>query len=160
MLAGDVLPARYRKRLRRWRYGPGVFKLDYALDRPGPWRAPEAARAGTVHLGGSLAEIAAAERAPWSGQHAERPFVLLAQQSLFDESRAPAGKHTLWAYCHVPNGSTFDMRERVEAQIERFAPGFRDRVLACAARGPADLEREKRTSSAADIQAEPTLCAS
>jgi phytoene dehydrogenase-like protein len=150
-LAGDLLPTRYRKRLRRWRYGPGVFKLDYALDGPAPWRAAEVAQAGTVHLGGTLAEIADSERAPWNGRHAERPFVLLAQQSLFDDSRAPAGKHTIWAYCHVPNGSTLDMREQVEAQIERFAPGFRDRVLACAARGPADLERENANLVGGDI---------
>jgi phytoene dehydrogenase-like protein len=150
-LAGDLLPTRYRKRLRRWRYGPGVFKLDYALDGPAPWRAAEVAQAGTVHLGGTLAEIADSERAPWNGRHAERPFVLLAQQSLFDDSRAPAGKHTIWAYCHVPNGSTLDMREQVEAQIERFAPGFRDRVLACAGRGPADLERENANLVGGDI---------
>jgi phytoene dehydrogenase-like protein len=109
------------------------------------------AQAGTVHLGGTLAEIAESERAPWQGEHAERPFVLVAQQSLFDDGRAPAGKHTVWAYCHVPNGSTVDMRDRVEAQIERFAPGFRDRVLACAARGPADLERENENLVGGDI---------
>lgn len=146
-LAGDQLPPRYR----RWRYGPGVFKLDYALDAPIPWRAPEVAEAGTVHLGGSPGEIVAAEQAPWEGRHAERPFVLLAQQSLFDETRAPAGKHTAWAYCHVPHGSTVDMRARIEAQIERFAPGFRERVLACAARTTADLERENPNLVGGDI---------
>ena len=151
VLAGDLLPQRYRRRLERWRYGPGAFKLDYALDGPIPWRAPEVAEAGTVHVGGSLAEIADSERAAWEGRHAERPFVLLAQQSLFDETRAPAGKHTVWAYCHVPNGSTFDMRGRVEAQIERFAPGFRDRVLACTSRNPADLERENPNLVGGDI---------
>jgi len=150
-LAGDRLPQRYRRRLERWRYGPGAFKLDYALDGPIPWLAPEVAEAGTVHLGGTLDQIAESERAPWEGRHAERPFVLLAQQSLFDETRAPSGKHTAWAYCHVPNGSTFDMRERVEAQIERFAPGFRDRVLACTSRNTDDLERENPNLVGGDI---------
>ncbi len=150
-LAGDLLPHRYRRRLERWRYGPGAFKLDYALDGPIPWLAPEVGEAGTVHVGGSLAEIADSERAAWGGRHAERPFVLLAQQSLFDETRAPAGKHTVWAYCHVPNGSTFDMRERIEAQIERFAPGFRDRILACTSRNTAELERENPNLVGGDI---------
>jgi len=150
-LTGDLLPDRYRRRLERWRYGPGAFKLDYALDGPIPWLAPEVADAGTVHLGGTLDEIAESERAPWDGRHAERPFVLLAQQSLFDETRAPSGKHTAWAYCHVPNGSTFDMRERIEAQIERFAPGFRDRVLACTSRNTDDLERDNPNLVGGDI---------
>ena len=150
-LAGDRLPQRYRRRLERWRYGPGAFKLDYALDGPIPWLAPEVAEAGTVHLGGTLDQIAESERAPWEGRHAERPFVLLAQQSLFDETRAPSGKHTAWAYCHVPNGSTFDMRERVEAQIERFAPGFRDRVLACSSHNTDHLERENPNLVGGDI---------
>ena len=150
-LAGDRLPECYRRRLQRWRYGPGVFKLDYALDGPIPWRAPEVAEAGTVHVGGSLAEIAESERAVWEGRHAERPFVLLAQQSLFDDTRAPTGKHTVWAYCHVPNASTFDMRERVEAQIERFAPGFRDLILGYAARNTADLERVNPNLVGGDI---------
>ena len=129
-IAGDRLPAGYRRSLAGYRPGPGVFKLDYALDAAVPWRAPEVAWAGTVHLGGTLDEIATSEREVTSGRHPERPFVLVAQQSLFDPSRAPAGKHTLWAYCHVPNGSTVDMSERIEAQIERFAPGFRARILA------------------------------
>jgi len=150
-LAGDLLPHRYRRRLERWRYGPGAFKLDYALDGPIPWRAPEVAEAGTVHLGGTLYEIADSERAPWEGRHAERPFVLLAQQSVFDETRAPTAKHTAWAYCHVPNGSTFDMRERIEAQIERFAPGFRERILACTPRNTTDLERENPNLVGGDI---------
>ena len=150
-LAGDQLQPRDRRRLQRWRYGPGVFKLDYALDAPIPWRAPETADAGTVHLGGSPAEMVESERAAWQGRHAERPFVLLAQQSLFDDRRAPAGKHTAWAYCHVPHGSTLDMRDRIEAQIERFAPGFRDRVLACTARNTADLEREDANLVGGDI---------
>jgi len=150
-LAGDLLPHRYRRRLERWCYGPGAFKLDYALDGPIPWRVPEVAEAGTVHIGGTLDEIAVSERAAWEGRHAERPFVLLAQQSLFDETRAPAGKHTAWAYCHVPNGSTFDMRERVEAQIERFAPGFRELILACAPRNAIDLERDNPNLVGGDI---------
>ena len=129
-IAASRLPSNYQKRLQRYRYGPGVFKLDLALDGPIPWKASECSRAGTVHLGGTLPEVAAGEAAVWRGEHPERPFVLLAQQSLFDPSRAPAGKQTAWAYCHVPAGSSFDMTERIEAQIERFAPGFRDRILA------------------------------
>ena len=152
-LAGDLLPPRYRGRLRRWRYGPGVFKLDYALDGPIPWRAPEVARAATVHLGGSPAEIVAAERAPWEDRHAERPSVLLAQQSLFDDTRAPAGRHTAWAYCHVPHGSTVDVRRAVEDQIERFAPGFRDRVLACQTHDTSQMEDGNANLVGGDISA-------
>lgn len=129
-IAGEELPAWYRRKLSRFRYGPGVFKMDWALDGPIPWNARECARAATVHVGGTFNEIAASEAAVWRGEHPERPFVLVAQQSIFDDSRAPAGKHTGWAYCHVPNGSDFDMSERMESQIERFAPGFRDRILA------------------------------
>jgi len=150
-LAGQRLSSRYRSRLEGWRYGPGVFKVDYALAEPIPWRSPEVARAGTVHLGGTLEEIAASERAAWEGRHTERPFVLLAQQSLFDDARAPGGKHTAWAYCHVPHGSTIDMRAQIEAQIERFAPGFRERVLALATRTTADLERENPNLVGGDI---------
>jgi phytoene dehydrogenase-like protein len=129
-IAGDELPAWYRKRLARFRYGPGVFKVDWALDGPIPWSAEPCRRAGTVHVGGAYESIAATEAQSWSGSHPERPFVLVAQQSLFDPTRAPKGQHTGWAYCHVPHGSTIDMTERVERQIERFAPGFRDRILA------------------------------
>lgn len=129
-LAADRLPPRYRRQLEGYRYGPGVFKIDYALAGPIPWRAQPARRAGTVHLGGTLAEIAASERAVSRGQHPDKPYVLVSQQSLFDPSRAPAGQHTLWAYCHVPNGSTVDMSLAIEAQIERFAPGFRNLILA------------------------------
>jgi phytoene dehydrogenase-like protein len=139
-LAGDRLPGGYRRRLARYRYGPGVFKIDLALDGPIPWTAPECGRAATVHLGGSLAEIAAGEAAVWRGEHPERPYVILAQPSLFDPTRAPAGRHTAWAYCHVPHGSTVDMSERIEAQIERFAPGARARILARSRLGPAQLE--------------------
>jgi phytoene dehydrogenase-like protein len=129
-IAGDELPEGYRRALARYRYGPGVFKADYALDGPIPWRAGACLRAGTVHVGGTMEEIAAGEAAPWRGEHPERPFVIVAQQSLFDSTRAPEGKHTAWAYCHVPHGSTEDMADRLEAQIERFAPGFRERILA------------------------------
>ncbi len=150
-LADDRLPSGYRKRLARYRYGPGVFKLDLALDGPIPWRAADCLRAGTVHVGGTLDEIAAAERAVWQGKAPERPFVLLAQQSLFDPSRAPAGKQTVWAYCHVPNGYTGDMTEAIEAQIERFAPGFRQRILARHAMSAADMERYDANYIGGDI---------
>ncbi|HEX6925628.1 MAG TPA: NAD(P)/FAD-dependent oxidoreductase [Longimicrobiaceae bacterium] len=129
-IAGDRLPAGYRWRLERFRYGPGVFKMDWALSGPIPWKASECARAATVHLAGRLEEVSESQRKPLRGEHPERPYVLLTQPSLADPTRAPPGKHTAWAYCHVPNGSTFDMSERIEAQIERFAPGFRDLVLA------------------------------
>ncbi|MEX0600771.1 MAG: NAD(P)/FAD-dependent oxidoreductase, partial [Rhodothermales bacterium] len=117
------LPSAYTRWLQRFEYGPGVFKIDYAMDEPVPWSAAVCGRAGTVHVGGSLQEIAASERAVSKGRHPERPYVLAAEHSRFDASRAPEGKHTLWAYCHVPNGSTVDVTERIEAQIERFAPG-------------------------------------
>ena len=150
-LAGDRLPDRYRRRLERYRYGPGVFKLDWALAGPIPWRADECSRAATVHLGATLEEIAASEAAPAQNRIAERPYVLLAQQSLFDPTRAPAGRHTAWAYCHVPNGSSVDMTEQVESQVERFAPGFRERILARSALGPADLERSNPNYVGGDI---------
>jgi phytoene dehydrogenase-like protein len=150
-LAGDRLPDRYRRRLERYRYGPGVFKLDWALAGPIPWRADECSRAATVHLGATLEEIAASEAAPAQNRSAERPYVLLAQQSLFDPTRAPAGRHTAWAYCHVPNGSSVDMTEQVESQVERFAPGFRERILARSALGPADLERSNPNYVGGDI---------
>jgi phytoene dehydrogenase-like protein len=129
-IAGNQFPVSYRRSLERYRYGPGVFKIDYALDGPIPWKAQECLRAGTVHLGGTLSEVMLSERQIAQGIPAEKPFVLLAQQSLFDTTRAPSGKHTVWAYSHIPNGSTFDMTERINAQIERFAPGFQDRILA------------------------------
>ncbi len=138
-IAGDRFSSGYRRQLRNYRYGPGAFKIDLALDGPIPWKAPVCASAGTVHLGGTLEEIAFAEREVTHGRHPDRPFVLVAQQSLFDPSRAPGGKHTVWAYCHVPNGSTFDMSDRIEAQIERFAPGFRERILASHVMAPIDL---------------------
>jgi len=139
-VGGQRLSDSYKRRLERYRYGAGAFKVDYALNAPIPWKAPGCLRATTVHLGGSSEEIATAEKAVRLGQHADRPFVLLAQPSLFDSSRAPAGKHTAWAYCHVPNGSKVNMLDRLEDQIERFAPGFRDCVLARRVLFPADLE--------------------
>ncbi|MBX2998985.1 MAG: NAD(P)/FAD-dependent oxidoreductase [Caldilineaceae bacterium] len=147
----DRLPPAYRRRLEGYRYGPGVFKIDYALSEPVPWIAHECRRAGTVHLGGTLAEIAASERAMATGKNPQRPYVLVAQQSLFDLTRAPAGKQTLWAYCHVPHGSTFDMTDRIEAQIERFAPGFREAVLARRVHTPADLHRYNANYIGSDI---------
>jgi phytoene dehydrogenase-like protein len=129
-VAGQRLPDRYRRALLRYRYGPGVFKVDWALDGPIPWTNDAARGAGTVHVGGTFEEVAEAEATVAAGRHHERPFVLLAQQSLFDETRAPEGRHTAWAYCHVPSGSPRDMTDAIESQIERFAPGFRDLVLA------------------------------
>jgi len=139
-IAGDRLRGAYAAQLRRYRYGPGSFKLDIALDGPIPWRNPRVGEAGTVHLGGRLEEIVASERAVSRGRVPERPFVLLAQQSRFDASRAPGGKHTVWAYCHVPNGSPADMTEPILAQVERFAPGFRERILQVHAMGAHELE--------------------
>ncbi|NRF37897.1 NAD(P)/FAD-dependent oxidoreductase [Pedobacter foliorum] len=129
-IAGHKFSALYKWQLERYRYGMGVFKVDWALDEAIPFTAKEARRAGTVHIGNTLEEITLSEKLSWQGKHAEKPFVLLAQQSLFDTSRAPEGKHTAWAYCHVPNGSVTDMTETIEKQIERFAPGFRERILA------------------------------
>jgi phytoene dehydrogenase-like protein len=139
-VSGTRLSEHYRRRLETYRYGPGVFKVDYALSGPIPWQAAGCLRAATVHLGGSFEEIAASEKAVRNGQPPDRPFVLLAQPSLFDPSRSPAGKHTAWAYCHVPNGSKVDMLGRLEDQIERFAPGFRECVLARRVFSPTDLE--------------------
>jgi phytoene dehydrogenase-like protein len=139
-IAGDRLPAGYQDRLRRYRHGPGVFKMDWALDGPIPWRAPGMERSATVHLGGTLGEIAASERDAWNGRHSENPFVLLAQPTLFDASRAPEGKHIAWAYCHVPHGSILDRSETLENQIERFAPGFRERILFRSTRNAVEME--------------------
>ncbi|SPE57010.1 Protein p49 [Verrucomicrobia bacterium] len=150
-LAGDKTPPSYRRQLERYRYGPGVFKLDYALREPIPWKAAICGRAGTVHVGGTLTQIAAAEQAVAESHPPERPFVLVAQQSLFDKTRAPEGRHTAWAYCHVPNGSAFDMTERVENQMERFAPGFRDCVLARHVSNSADMERRNPNLVGGDI---------
>ena len=150
-ICGDALPRRYHRALRRFRPGPGVFKVDYALSGPVPWAAAGAREAGTVHLGGTLEEISASERAVARATPNERPYVLVAQQSLADPTRAPAGQHTLWAYCHVPNGSTVDMTDAIEGQIERFAPGFRELVLARATRDPAQLEAENPNYIGGDI---------
>jgi phytoene dehydrogenase-like protein len=150
-IAGDRLGGHYRKRLERYRYGPGVFKVDWALAGPIPWKSPDCARAGTVHLGGALEEIALGEKEVWRGRHPEKPFVLLAQQSLFDSSRAPDGKHTGWAYCHVPNGSTIDMTAAIEGQVERFAPGFRELILARSTRTAAEYQRYNPNFIGGDI---------
>jgi phytoene dehydrogenase-like protein len=139
-IVGDRLPANYRRALTRFRYGPGIFKIDWALDGPIPWGDPAAARAGTVHVGGTMADVAAWEAAVAAGRLGDRPFVLVVQASRADPSRAPAGKHTAWAYCHVPNGSVVDMTAAIEGQVERFAPGFRDLVLARATRNSSELE--------------------
>ena len=150
-VAGDRLPASYMRRLSRFRYGPGAFKIDWALDGPIPWAAAKCASAGTLHLGGTLEELAASERAPWEGSISPRPYVLLVQASLFDATRSPAGKQTAWAYCHVPNGCTVDMTRAIESQVERFAPGFRDRVLARHVMSPVELERHNANLVGGDI---------
>jgi phytoene dehydrogenase-like protein len=150
-MAGERLPARYRRGLERYRPGPGIFKLDWALDGPIPWTASESARAGTVHLGGTLEEIAASEHDISRGLHPAHPFVLLVQPTIFDPGRAPAGKHIAWAYCHVPNGSRVDMTAAIEAQVERFAPGFRDLIAARSAMDTAEVERRNPNYVGGDI---------
>jgi len=150
-VAGERLSESYKSRLGKFRYGAAAFKVDYALNTPIPWKARDCRRAATVHLGGNFEEIASSEKAVRNGQHAERPFVLLAQPSLFDSSRAPARKHTAWAYCHVPNGSKVNMLEKLENQIERFAPGFRDCVLSRRVFSPADLENMDANLVGGDI---------
>ena len=150
-LAGDRVPGRYRRAMQRFRYGPGVCKVDWALDGPVPWAAAACREAGTVHLGGTLAEVARSEADVIAGRHPERPFCLVAQASVVDPTRAPAGKHTLWAYCHVPSGSTVDMADRIEAQIERFAPGFRDLIMARAVRTAAAMEQHNPNYVGGDI---------
>jgi len=150
-IADDQLPTRYRKKLERFRHGPGVFKIDWALDGPIPWKHSDATKAGTVHVGGSWEEIANAEAAVWAGQVPERPFVFVAQPSLFDPTRAPEGKQTGWAYCHVPSGCTQDMTARIEAQVERFAPGFCDLILARHVFLPAELEAYNANYVGGDI---------
>jgi len=150
-LAGDRLPLDYRRALERFRHAPGIFKVDYALDAPVPWLDESCRRAGTVHIGGTAGEIAASERAVTRGQIPDHPFVLAAQHTLFDSTRAPQGKHTLWAYCHIPFGSIFDMTSRIERQIERFAPGFRERILARHTMGPERLEAWNPNLAGGDI---------
>jgi phytoene dehydrogenase-like protein len=150
-IAGGRLPSGYRKRLEHFRYGPGVFKIDWAMSAPIPWRAKECARAGTIHLGGTLEEIADSERAAWNGEHHEKPYVLVVQPTRFDSTRAPIGKHTAWAYCHVPHGSTSDMTKQIENQMERFAPGFRDTVLARHVMGTEAMEQYNANLIGGDI---------
>jgi phytoene dehydrogenase-like protein len=150
-IASDELPRSYVNRLGRFRYGPGVFKIDWALDGPIPWKAPECARSATVHVGGTLEEIAAHEHAVFHGKMTDKPFVLCAQQSMFDSTRAPEGKHTGWAYCHVPHGSTEDATEAIERQIERFAPGFRDIILARRTINTAQYEEHNANFVGGDI---------
>lgn len=150
-IAGDILPPVYRRTLELYRYGVGAFKVDWALDAPIPWRAPECFRAGTVHLGGSLEEIATYEASVWRGRPTPKPFMILTQHTLFDPTRAPAGAHTAWAYCHVPNGWPLDMTEVMESQIERFAPGFRRHILARSVMPPAALEQHNANLVGGDI---------
>ena len=150
-VAGERLTPSYRKQLEKFEYGPGVFKLDWALKAPIPWKSPECAAAATVHLGGTLEEMIVSEKACWEGAYAEKPYVLLTQPSLFDPSRAPAGQHTAWAYCHVPNGSTHNCTEAIERQVERFAPGFRDVVLERHALDPQKLEAMNANLVGGDI---------
>jgi phytoene dehydrogenase-like protein len=148
---GEALPASYRRHLGRYCYGPGVCKVDWALGEAIPWKSVKCRQAGTVHVGGTFAQIASSERAAWGKAPAERPFIILAQPSVFDQSRAPAGRHTAWAYCHIPNSSEFDMTARMEEQIERFAPGFRDLILARSIRLPATMERENPNLIGGDV---------
>jgi phytoene dehydrogenase-like protein len=150
-IVGDRFPTGYRRSLDRYRYGPGVFKMDWALSDPIPWKSEECARAATVHVGGDMAEIVASERAVWKGEPTDRPFVLVAQPSLFDSTRAPEGKHTAWAYCHVPNGSALDMADVIEGQIERFAPGFLDCILARSVMSPERIEQRNANYIGGDI---------
>lgn len=149
--AGDQVSAHERRTFHNYRYGPGTFKVDWALNAPIPWNAPECAKAGTVHLGGTLEEIAVSEESAWSSAPAQKPFVLLSQPSLFDTTRAPAGKHTAWAYCHVPHGSATDMLDAIENQIERFARGFRARVIGRSVMSPADLQHHNANLIGGDI---------
>jgi len=153
-MASGQLPGSYNRKLRNYQYGPGVFKMDWILDGPVPWKAKECLDAGTVHLGGSLDEIAAAERSVRENGQPEKPFVILVQPSLFDGTRsATESEHVVWAYCHVPNGSTFDMTEAIEAQIERFAPGFKDRIVGRHVMSPRDLEADNPNCIGGDIAA-------
>ncbi len=150
-IVGDKLPERYQKKLRKYRYGPGVFKVDWALDSPIPFKSKPCLSAGTVHIGGTMEEVAESERAVWQGRHSEKPFIILAQPSLFDTTRAPAAKHTAWAYCHVPNGSTQDMTQLIENQIERFAPGFHEVIIERHTMFPAQLEKYNANYIGGDI---------
>jgi phytoene dehydrogenase-like protein len=150
-IAGPRLPGFYRRQLENYRYGPGAFKMDWALDRPIPWTSQDCFRAATIHLGGTREEIELSERLPWQGSVSEKPFVLLAQPSLFDRSRAPEGRHTVWAYCHVPNGYGGDVSDKIENQIERFAPGFRKSILKRSVTNPSQLEASNANLVGGDI---------
>ncbi len=150
-IAGGHFPSGYRQKLESYRYGPGVFKVDWALNHPIPWRAKECERAGTIHLGATQVEIEESEKEVWEGIHPKKPFVIIAQQTLFDRTRAPAGKHTAWGYCHVPNGSNIDMTERIEAQIERFAPGFKDCIIERSTKSAMDFEKYNSNYIGGDI---------
>jgi phytoene dehydrogenase-like protein len=150
-MAGAKLPGSYRRNLEHFEYGPGVYKLDWALHQPVPWRAQECAQAGTVHLGGTMDEICESERQPWQGKVSDRPYVLFTQPSLFDSSRAPAEKHTAWGYCHVPNGFTGNVTQAIENQVERFAPGFKDCIAARSVMGPAEMEQHNPNLIGGDI---------
>jgi phytoene dehydrogenase-like protein len=150
-IVGSQLPASYLEKLKRYRYGPGVFKMDWALSHPIPWKSAECSHAGTVHLGATFNEMLKSEKQIWDGTPADVPYVILAQPSLFDPSRAPPGKHTAWAYCHVPHASTVDMTDKIEAQIERFAPGFKNCILAKTSRSPLELEKYNANYIGGDI---------
>lgn len=150
-IAGHRLPGHYISQLKKYRYGPGVFKIDWALSQPIPWKAKECLQAGTVHIAGSVEELVNAEKEVWENKHPEKPYILLAQPSLFDASRSPPGKHTAWAYCHVPNDSNFDMTNRIETQVERFAPGFKDCILAKATKNTLQLENYNPNYIGGDI---------
>jgi phytoene dehydrogenase-like protein len=148
---GERLPGKYKRALQGYRYGPGIVKMDWALSDPIPWKARECSQAGTVHLGGTYAEVADAELAAWNGKITSRPFVILSQPSLFDSSRSPAEKHVAWAYCHVPNGCNYDMTQRIESQVERFAPGFKDIILSRCVSTPTTLEKGNSNLVGGDI---------
>ncbi len=150
-VAGERLKPAFRAKLEKYQYGPGVFKIDWALKAPIPWKSPECATSATVHLGGTLEEMIVSEKACWDGAHPDKPYVLLTQPSLFDPTRAPAGQHTAWAYCHVPNGSPRDCTEVIEQQVERFAPGFRDVILERHVLDPAGLEAQNANLVGGDI---------
>lgn len=150
-IAKNHLPEHFQKKVEKYQYGPGIYKMDWALNGPIPWKASECHRAGTVHIGGTFEEIARGEKEVWEGKHPEKPFIIAAQQSLFDSTRAPKGMHTGWAYCHVPHGSNFDMSDRIEKQIERFAPGFRDCIIERKSRTPKIIEHENANFIGGDI---------
>jgi phytoene dehydrogenase-like protein len=152
-IAGRRLPDRYRRQLEDFRYGPGAFKVDWILSEPVPWKNPRCRDTPVLHLAGSYQEVLASESAPWRGVDAEHPFVLFVQPSLFDDSRAPAGRHIGWAYCHVPHASTTDYTDAIERQVERFAPGFRDTIIERHVMSPAALEAHNQNMVGGDINA-------